>query len=377
MKKITFLLATILLLSFTSCAIPKTSVDENQEKPKEEKAKSTSKTEEKSETKEEETSESKKEESTEAEKKELKKMTLVLDWVPNTNHTGIFVAKDLGYFEEEGIEMDIVQPAEDSSSAIVGSGRAEFGIYFQPNMVKRLLRDTPITAVAAIIQHNTGGIMCLADSGIDSPKDMTGKKYSTWQDPIDDATIKYMVNGDGGNWDEIELIPGESTDATTALKMGMFDSIFVYEGWDYTNAIKNGEDAKIFLLKDYAPELDYYTPVIIANNDFLVSTPELAKAALRAMKKGYEYCSKHPEEAAEILISNAPEGDPELIKASQAYLADKYIDDAASWGEINPDRWNGFYTWLEELPEYKAFLEENDLEAKPLKDLGFTNEFLK
>ncbi len=365
MKKLTFLLVAILILSFSSCS-PK------EESPKETTEKQTSASTEKS---TEASSEAPAETTQKAE--ELTKMTLVLDWTPNTNHTGIFVAKDMGYFAEEGIEMDIVQPAEDSSSAIVGMGRAELGIYFQPNMVKRLLRDTPITAVAAIVQHNTGGIMTLDDKGIDSPKDITGKKYSTWEDPIDDATIKYMIEQDGGNWDEITLVPGESTDATTALKMDMFDAIFVYEGWDYINAGLKDVDANIFLLKDYADELDYYTPVIIANNDFLKEQPELAKKALRAIKKGYEYSVENPDKAADILIANAPETDPEFIKASQKFLSTKYIDDAEEWGVIDPDRWNGFYLWLEELPEYQKFLEDNELEAKELKDLGFTNEFIK
>ena len=134
-----------------------------------------------------------------AEQTERKKLTIVLDWVPNTNHTGLFVAKDKGYFAEEGLDVDIVQPAEDSASVIVGMGRAEFGIHFQPNMVKRLVAKTPITAVAAILQHNTGGIMSLKSSGISSPKELTGKKYSTWEDPIDDATVRFITEKDGGD----------------------------------------------------------------------------------------------------------------------------------------------------------------------------------
>ena len=157
-----------------------------------------------------------------AENKKLEKLTLVLDWVPNTNHTGIFVAKDLGYFKEEGIDLNIVQPAEDSSAAIVGSGKAELGIYFQPNLVKRLLKNTPITAIAAILQKNTAGLMSLKSLGAKTPKDLQGKRYSTWQDPIDDATVKTIVG------DKMEYIPGESTDATAGLVANQYDFIIVY-----------------------------------------------------------------------------------------------------------------------------------------------------
>lgn len=295
------------------------------------------------------------------------KITIVLDWVPNTNHTGLFVAKDKGYFAEEGLEVEIVQPAEDSSSAIVGAGRAEFGIYFQPNMVKRLLKDTPITAVAAILQHNTGGIMSLAEKGIKSPKDMAGKRYSTWEDPIDDATIQFLVEKDGGKWAEVQLIPGESTSATNALQLNLFDSIFVFQGWDYVHSQIQNVDTDFFLLTDYEPTFDYYTPVIIANDTFLAEKPEVAKRALRAIKKGYEFAVEDPAAAAEILIQNAPEGDADLIRVSQEFLSSKYIDDAPSWGVIDPDRWNNFYKWLY----------EKELISDPLTDRGFSNDYLE
>lgn len=318
----------------------------------------------KSEPKVEEKEENKEEEK---ENKKLEKLTLVLDWVPNTNHTGLFVAQDKGYFEEEGLELDIVQPAEDSSASIVGAGKAEFGISFQPNMVKRILKEVPVTAVAAIVQHNTGGIMTLKDAGINSPKDITEKKHSTWEDPIDDATIQEMVEKDGGDWSKVVLIPGESTDATTALQTKIFDSIFVFQGWDYIHSQIKKVDTNFFLLKDFVKEFDYYTPVLIANNDFLSSKPDLAKKALKAIKKGYEFAAKKPDEAADILIKNAPEGDAELMRESQKFLSTKYIDDAASWGIIDKNRWNAFYQWL-----YEKKLVEKDI-----TDKGFTNAYLE
>ena len=91
---------------------------------------------------------------------------------------------------------------------------------------------------------------------------------------------------------------------------------------------------------------DYYTPVVVANNDFLANSPEVAKAFLRATKKGYEFCVENPDEAAQILVDAAPETDAELAKASAEYLADQYTADASSWGIIDPQRWAAFYTWM-------------------------------
>lgn len=302
------------------------------------------------------------------EKKELKKITIALDWVPNTNHTGLYVAKDKGYFKDEGIEVEIVQPAEDSSSQIVASGKAQIGVYFQPNMVKRILKNTPITAVAAILQHNTAGIMTLKDGNINSPKDLSSKTYSTWEDKIDDATVKKVIEIDGGDYSKVSLAPGETTDAITGLKAKLFDFILVYEGWDYTNAIIKNEQVNFFRLKDYVPEFDYYSPVLIANNDFLANDEETAKKVLKAIRKGYEFASKNPDQAADILIKNAPESNANLVRESQKFMSTQYMDENNKWGIINADRWNAFYNWLYENKIIDTKIEENK---------GFTNKYLE
>ena len=92
---------------------------------------------------------------------DLEKITFVLDWTPNTNHTGLYVAKEKGYFEKEGLDVEIVQPPEDGADALVASGKAQFGVSFQDSMAPGVAGDNalPNTAVAALIQHNPSGII--------------------------------------------------------------------------------------------------------------------------------------------------------------------------------------------------------------------------
>lgn len=107
---------------------------------------------------------------------EKAKITVVLDWTPNTNHTGLYVAQKNGYFADNGLEITIEQPPEDGAEALVASGKAQFGVSFQENVASALTADSPlpITAVAALIQHNTSGIISLKKNNITSPKDMAG-----------------------------------------------------------------------------------------------------------------------------------------------------------------------------------------------------------
>ena len=127
--------------------------------------------------------------STEAGKKELTKVTFCLDWTPNTNHTGIYAAKALGYYEDAGLDVEIVQPPENGAATMCASGQAQFAIEAQDTMAAALDSDNPlgITAVAGLIQHNTSGIISRKGDGITSPKGLEGKTYSTWESPIEQA----------------------------------------------------------------------------------------------------------------------------------------------------------------------------------------------
>ena len=251
-------------------------------------------------------------------KKEQEKITFVLDWTPNTNHTGLYVAQDQGYFEEEGLEVEIVQPPEDGADALVASGKAQFGVSFQDSMAPGVAGENalPTTAVAALIQHNTSGIISRKGEGMDTPKGMEGKKYATWDAPVEKAMVKNVVEQDGGDFSKVEMIPSTVTDEVSALKSNSVDAIWVFYAWAGVATEVAGLETDYFAFKDINPVFDYYTPVVIANNSFLEEKPETAKAFLKALKKGYEFAIEKPEEAAEILCEASPELDKDLVLAS-------------------------------------------------------------
>ena len=304
------------------------------------------------------------------EKQESKqKITFVLDWTPNTNHTGLYVAQEKGYFEEAGLEVEIKQPPEDGADVLIASGKADFGVSFQDTMAAALVGDDalPITAVAAVIQHNTSGIISRAGEGMNSPKGMEGHSYATWNSPIELATLEQVVKADGGDFSKVELIPSTVTDEVTALKSKSVDSIWIFYAWAGVKTELEGLETDYFEFADIDPVFDYYTPVIIANNKFLKENPETAKAFLKALSRGYEFAIENPEEAADILCKAAPELDKELVLASQKYLASQYQAEAKCWGYIDTDRWNNFYKWINDNK-----LVEGEL---PL-NTAFTNDYL-
>ncbi|WP_288918785.1 ABC transporter substrate-binding protein [uncultured Eubacterium sp.] len=301
-----------------------------------------------------------------------KKVTFCLDWTPNTNHTGIYVAKKLGYYKDAGIDVKVVQPPEDGAATMCASGKAQFAVEAQDTMAAALDSDAPlgISAVAAIIQHNTSGIMSRKGDGIDRPKGLSGKTYSTWESPIELAMIRNVVNGDGGNYKSIKKIPNNITDEPAALKAKQTDAIWVFQGWGGINAKVENVPVDFWRFADINKVMDYYTPVIIANNDFLKKDPETAKAFLKATQKGYEYAIKHSDEAAKILIAGddtgSLKGSEKLVTESQEWMAKQYAKDADYWGQIDPKRWNAFYKWL-----YQNKLSKTDLTGK-----GYNTKYL-
>ena len=304
-------------------------------------------------------------------KKEENKITIVLDWTPNTNHTGIYVAEKMGYFEEAGLNVEVVQPPEGGAEMLVASGKAQFGVSCQDSLAPAFVGDSniPVTAVAAILQHNTSGIISRAGEGIDTPKGLEGKKYATWDAPVEKATIKDVMEADGGKFDLVELIPSTVTDEVSALKSKSVDAIWIYYGWAGIACQVAGLETDYFEFADIDPVFDFYTPVIIGNNSWLEKNPKTAKAFVEAISKGYAYASENPKEAADILMDAAPElkSNSELVYKSQEYLSKEYIADANQWGEFDAKRWSAFYEWLNE---------NNLLEDKIDPMHGFTNEYL-
>lgn len=301
--------------------------------------------------------------------KNSQKITMVLDWTPNTNHTGIYVAQEKGYFEEAGLDVSVIQPPDNGATDLVASGGAEFGIDFQDTLAAAFSSDSPlpVTAVAAILQHNTSGLISLKKKGIDSPGKLEGHSYATWDSPIEQAVLKNVVEKDGGDFSRVKLISTYVEDIIAALHADI-ESVWIYYGWDGVKCDMEGLSTNFLPFADMNPTFDYYSPVIIGNNDYMKKNPDTTKAFLSAVKKGYEYAAGNPSDAADILLKAAPELDEKLVQKSQEYLSKQYIADAAQWGEIDADRWNGFYQWLNENKLVDNALDEN---------AGFTMDYLK
>ncbi|KAA9021662.1 ABC transporter substrate-binding protein [Niallia endozanthoxylica] len=296
----------------------------------------------------------------------LKKVTLVLDWTPNTNHTGLYAAQNQGYFEEEGLEVDIIMPGETGADQLVASGKAEFGVSYQESITQARIQEVPIVSIAAVIQHNTSGFASPADKNIKTPKDFAGKSYGGWGSPVEESVIASLMKQENANPEDVSIINIGDTDFFTAVKRDV-DFAWIYYGWTGVEAELRGEKINMIYLTDYSEKLDYYTPVLATNEAMINKNPDTVKAFVKAAAKGYQYAIENPEKAADILLAAAPDLDAELVKKSQEWLSPRYQDDATRWGEQKLEVWANYANWM-----YENGLLEEKLNAEE----AFTNEFL-
>lgn len=298
---------------------------------------------------------------------DLEEVTVVLDWTPNTNHTGLYVAEHEGYFAEESLDVEILLPGEATPEQLVASGQADFGISYQENVTYARTQDVPIVSIAAIIQHNTSGFASLKEAGIEKPKDFEGKVYGGWGSPIEEAVMDTIMRIDGADIDQVEYVNIGNTDFFTAVERGDIDFAWIYYGWTGIEAELRDIALNIIYLNEYSDALDYYTPVIITSEKMIAEKEQTVRNFLKAVAKGYQFAIEKPDEAAEILSEAVPELDRDLVKKSQEWLAPRYQDDAPRWGEQKLEIWENFARWMEEHG-----LLEKTLDSEK----AFTNEFL-
>ncbi|WP_148315480.1 ABC transporter substrate-binding protein [Clostridium culturomicium] len=303
-----------------------------------------------------------------AEENGLEKVRVILDWTPNTNHTGFYVAKELGYYEDLGLDVEIIQPSEGSSLQLISAGKGDFAVSYQEDLTYAKTSDEPlpVKAIAAIIQHNTSGFASPKEKNIETVKDFEGKVYGGFGGPSERAILQAVMEKNGADFSKLTTVDVGSEDFFIATKNNI-DFEWTFEGWTNVSAKLRNFDINYIPLRELDERLDYYTPIIAASEKVLAEKADMVSKFMEATTKGYEYAITNPEESAKILVKAVPEIDEQLAIESQKFLADEYKADASRWGEMKDSVWNN----------YTQFLLENNLIKENLEaSEAYTNEFL-
>lgn len=272
---------------------------------------------------------------------------VALDWTPNTNHTGLFVAQQRGWFRDAGLDVQILPYNSTSPDTLVGSGAAEFGISFQNSFTFSKAAGADIVSVMAILQHWASEIAVRADrSDITSPRDLDGKTYGGFGDPGEVPKMAAVIKDAGGRGEFSTVVLG--TSAYEALYGGQVDFTEPFVAWEGIEAQLRGEPLKTFRYTDYGFP-DAYGVVLIGNGTWLGANPQAATAFVQAVQRGYQLAADDPATAAKLLLDANPGAftQPELVDRSQRMLADGYLKDPAGRvGTQTASQWAGYSGFL-------------------------------
>lgn len=315
----------------------------------------------------------------------LTKVTFMLSWAPDTNHIGVYVAKNKGYFKQAGLDVDIVAVAQAGAEQAVNNGMADFALSNLTNVGIYTLKGAKIKQVMQV-QQKPSAIWCslASNKDIKSPKDFDGKTFATFGSNESDAVIRRMIQTDGGKGTFDKVTVGTSTFQT--LSSGKADFGGFYATWEGVQADMYGPKLNCFTEPDYGVPGNADAIGIITNTKTISSNPNLVRKFVQATKKGYEYAYAHPGDAAGILVKEAPDANlkPAFVKKSM-----KTIVDGQYWGDPAKIK-DGSFTFgtndLKGTQEYFDFLAKADTytdshgkvihQAPQSKDLA-TDEFLK
>lgn len=298
--------------------------------------------------------------------RQARKITVLLDWTPNTNHTGVYVAKKLGLDKKRGFEFEIISSSEGGVAQLVAANKAEVGFSYQEEVTYAMTKEAPIQAVATIFHHNTSGFASLVSKPIQNPKAFEGKRYGGFGSVIEEKILQVVMEKNQADFSKLEIINIGASDFLTSLERDI-DFSWIFYGWDGIRAEMEKKPLEFLLLQDLDERMDFYTPVLIMSTSFLTEQDQLAREILSAIEEGYRYAIQNPDEAAEMLHEYNPETDLEFLIQSQRYVSQRYIEGTTRWGEMKPEIWR---TFTQFLLESGAITDELDITK------AYTNDFL-
>jgi ABC-type nitrate/sulfonate/bicarbonate transport system substrate-binding protein len=266
------------------------------------------------------------------------KVRVALDWTPNTNHIGIYVAQAKGFYAAAGLDVEILPYADTSAGTLVSNGVAEFGICGEIEIFMQRAAGGDVKMVYGIVQTETGRLIFKGGrEDIKRPKDLDGKIYGGFGGAWENAVVSAMISNDGGEGTFQTVTLG--TSAYEALDNGSVDFTLEVYTWEGIAAQLENRAIDRFHYSDYGVP-DEQTTAIATSDAYLKASPEKARAFIQATLQGYAYSVDHPDEACDLLISgsNGALLNTALVKASQKALVEGHFlkSEKGAIGTIDP-----------------------------------------
>jgi ABC-type nitrate/sulfonate/bicarbonate transport system substrate-binding protein len=288
---------------------------------------------------------------------DLEAISVPLDWYPNANHAGLFLALERGYYAEEGLAPDFYTPSDPTTVLqTVGAGRDAFGISYQTDILLARAAGVPVVSVLALVQAPLQGIMVLAESGITRPGDLVGKTVGYPGIPSQEAFLATMLASDGARMEDIELV-NIGFDLVPGVVSGRVDaSLGAFWTHEPILAAREGFATEVLKVDDWGVP-PYYELVIAASEETVTQRADLVERFLRATRRGYEAAIADPAAAIAALQAASPDLDVPVEEEGIALLLPVWTSDDVPFGTQTAERWDDYAAWMAENGLIPAELE--------------------
>lgn len=304
-------------------------------------------------------------------------ISFALDWAPNTNHIGVYVAQELGYFDDAGLDVEILPYGSTDVLQLVSAGEADFGIAGQSAVQVARTAGLDVVSVLSATQTDAGRLVTLESrEDVTRPADLDGKTFGGFGSPLYSAIAETMITADGGTGEFTEV--SLDTGSYEALSQGSIDFTLSIATWENVQGEIENRPYRAFRYQDYGVP-DQHSLGIVSSDAFLASHHDDATAFVQAVARGYEFAAKNPQEAADLLITANPDTlstATELVHRSADLMATEYfVSDGRPVGAADPHMWEEFGSFLFD----HGFLVDSSgkvLSEEPDWSEYFTNEYL-
>ncbi|HKJ36713.1 MAG TPA: ABC transporter substrate-binding protein [Solirubrobacterales bacterium] len=291
--------------------------------------------------------------------------TLVLDFIPNAVHTGIYCARAEGLYEDANVELEIVEPSSTADTLrLIEAGEAEFGIADGIDIATQIDRGRGARGVMALTQRPLGGLLTLQSSQVTDPSELEGRLVGVTGVPSDDAVLETMVAAAGGDPAAVETV-AIGFNGPQALLAGRVDAFTGFLVPDGAAVEARGRPVRSFPLDDFGGPA-YPGLVVFSTEERITAEPELMAAFVGATVAGYRATIEDPDRCLQALIGEAAGLDDEL----QRVQLDEYLPlfgDPTQVGAFDEG----------ELAEFADFLVASGLTEDPVSPERYaTGEFL-
>jgi len=271
-----------------------------------------------------------------------KEATLLLDFTPNAVHAGVYMAVDRGFDDAEGVSLTVRKPgASTDALKLLGSGRADMAILDIHDLGLARQEGEDVVGVMAIVQRPLAAV--LAQPGIASPADLEGRRAGVTGLPSDDAVLRSVVAGAGGDPDEVDLTT-IGFRAVPALLAGRVDAATAF--WNVEGvALKAERPATQEFRVDQFGAPAYPELVLCATRRTLDEQRPVVQATVRALQRGYNETQVDPESALAALQHANPDLDSQAAAAQLDAVSPAFTAGADVYGQLREDVLQKWAAW--------------------------------